>query len=242
MDSRDDPFDSTRGWFHSSTVEYGPEVLGSDLQFLKYTGQQFHYWDLGNNLVLASAVRLGLGAGLGGDDLSVEVFTTGGGNTVRGYSQDSLGPVDPIFGVRVLPPDSTGESRVSIFPSGGNASLVLNQELRFPLYRIVRGVGFVDAGNVFPTIGDLSFSDLKVGVGLGVRVDTPFGLFRFDFATALSDTDFSRSSDQPYRPRTLRIRDWTSDASGARGASRRNLSKRIAIWSVRSRREYDSPA
>ena len=189
IDTRDDLFDATRGWFHSSTVEFGPEALGSDLRFLKYTGQQFHYWDLGNDLVLASAVRLGLGAGLGGQDLSVERFETGGGNTVRGYSQDSLGPV---IAFPRFDPD-VDQPLISVVRLGGDALLVLNQELRFPLYRFVRGVGFLDAGNIFPTIGDLSFSNLKVGLGLGVRVDTPIGLFRFDFAAPLSDTPFSRA-------------------------------------------------
>ena len=36
VERRDDPFDSTSGWFHSSTVKDGPEILGSDLRFLKY--------------------------------------------------------------------------------------------------------------------------------------------------------------------------------------------------------------
>ena len=47
-------------------------------------------------------------------------------------------------------------------------------------------MGFLDAGNVFPTISEVSFSDLKVGVGLGLRVDTPFALLRVDFGVPLS--------------------------------------------------------
>src|SRR5690606_3630580 len=36
MERRDDPFDATTGWFHSSTFEYAPEQLGSDLKFIKF--------------------------------------------------------------------------------------------------------------------------------------------------------------------------------------------------------------
>jgi outer membrane translocation and assembly module TamA len=71
-------------------------------------------------------------------------------------------------------------------PVGGASSLILNQELRFPLYKWVRGVGFVDAGNVFQRAGDLSFKDLEYGAGLGLRIDTPFGLARIDYGMPLT--------------------------------------------------------
>jgi outer membrane translocation and assembly module TamA len=70
--------------------------------------------------------------------------------------------------------------------------LILNEEVRFPIYRWFRGVGFVDAGNVFESVGELSFTDLKVGVGLGLRLDTPFALFRLDYGVPVS-----REPDQP---------------------------------------------
>ena len=37
---------------------------------------------------------------------------------------------------------------------GGSALLVLNGELRFPVYRWLKGVGFVDLGNVYPKVSD----------------------------------------------------------------------------------------
>ena len=103
-----------------------------------------------------------------------ERFFAGGGNTVRGYGQDSLGPHD-FFGA-----------------TGGNALLVFNQEVRFPIVWRFRGVGFIDAGNVFETVPDISFADLAVGTGLGLRVETPVGLFRFDYGFALR-----RDDDEP---------------------------------------------
>ena len=176
IDTRDDVFDARSGWFHSSSFEYAIDSLGSDLRFAKYIGQQFHYWQLGSGVVLASAGRIGLAAGFDQNLILTERFFAGGGNTVRGYRQDSLGP---LF---------LGE------PDGGDAFLVLNQEVRFPILGMFHGVGFIDAGNVFPRMGDLSFLDLKVGTGVGLRIDTPFGLFRFDFAAPLSGIDEDRKS------------------------------------------------
>ena len=58
--------------------------------------------------------------------------------------------------------------------------LVLNGELRFPVWRWVKGVAFLDAGNAFVDPSHISLGDLKVGTGLGLRLDTPCALLRFD--------------------------------------------------------------
>lgn len=172
VERRDDLFDATSGWFHASTVEWGAERFGSDLRFLKYLVQQYYFRPVGRGLVLASAARVGLGAGFGQELIPSERFFAGGGTTVRGYAQDGLGPVD-FFG------DA----------SGGSASVVFNQELRFPLAGLFRGVGFLDAGNVFDSVRDVSFRDLKVALGIGVRAATPVGLFRVDYGFPLSGED-----------------------------------------------------
>ena len=87
---------------------------------------------------------------------------------MRGFKEDALGPVD-VFGD----------------PAGGNALLVFNEEMRFPIAWRFRGVGFFDAGNVFATVGDLGFGTLRAGTGVGLRVQTPFALLRVDLGTPL---------------------------------------------------------
>ena len=168
FDRRDDLFNATRGWFHASTLEWGVEALGSDLRFLKYLGQHFYFRGVPRGVVLASAVRMGLGWGFGQALIRSERFFAGGGTTVRGYERDVLGPVGR-FG-----------------PRGGSASVVLNQEVRFPIWNIFGGAGFLDAGNVFSTVSDVSFRDLRVGAGFGLRAETPVGLFRIDYGFPLS--------------------------------------------------------
>ncbi len=172
VEKRDSLFDATSGLFHSSNVEYGVEPGGS-FKFAKYLGQQFHHRRIGP-VVLASAVRIGLATGLGSELLPTERFLAGGGNTVRGYAQDSLGPVG-FFGLR-----------------GGNALLILNQEARFPILWRLRGVGFVDAGNVFASARDVSLRALRVSVGVGLRVESPIGLLRIDYGLPLD-----RAPDAP---------------------------------------------
>jgi outer membrane protein assembly factor BamA len=169
---RDDPFDATRGWFHSSTVEYSPALFGSELRFAKYLGQAYYFRPVGPGdrpTVFASAVRVGVGRGFGQDLIVSEKFFVGGANSVRGYPEDSIGDLD-FFGD----------------PLGGNALVLFNQEVRFPVFKWVRGVAFADAGSVFRQAADLSLTDLQAGIGLGLRIRTPFALVRIDHATALS--------------------------------------------------------
>ena len=176
VERRDDLFNATRGWFHASTFEWGVATLGSDLRFLKYLVQQYYFRSMPHGVVLASAARVGLGRGFGQELLGTERLFAGGGNTVRGYAQDGLGPVDFFFGE----------------PEGGSASVVLNQEIRFPVWSIFGGVGFLDAGNVFSTPREVSLRKLRVGTGFGLRAETPVGLFRVDIGFPLS-----RTADDP---------------------------------------------
>jgi outer membrane protein assembly factor BamA/autotransporter translocation and assembly factor TamB len=162
IDTRNDLVDPSVGWFHSSNVSYAPAALGSDLRFFKYFLQQYYYHRVGR-VVLASAARLGLATAFDTTLTPDQRFFAGGGNSVRGYLEDVLSPRD-----------LTGDV------VGGNALLVLNQEVRFPVFKIVRGVGFFDAGRAFEQVSDLSLSGLSTSAGLGVRVQTPFVLLRID--------------------------------------------------------------
>ena len=67
-------------------------------------------------------------------------------------------------------------------PEGGQMMVILNQELRAPLYKWVRGVAFVDAGNVFAKARDARLRDLVGALGVGLRFATPFALLRVDYA------------------------------------------------------------
>ena len=97
---------------------------------------------------------------------------------MRGYREDDLG-------ARGILGDA----------EGGSALLVMNGELRFPVFKRLRGVGFLDAGNVFRAIGDISARKLQVGAGGGARLDTPFGLIRFDVGLPVN----RRPSDPRWR-------------------------------------------
>jgi outer membrane protein assembly factor BamA len=120
-------------------------------------------------LVYAGAVRLGLAQGLGGQELiPSERFFAGGETTVRGFRRDALGPLNAI-----------GR------PSGGEAVFVMNNELRFPLFSVFDGVGFIDVGNVYPDWRDFDPFRVRASYGFGLRIRTPFVLIRADYGLKL---------------------------------------------------------
>jgi outer membrane protein insertion porin family len=160
-DRRDDPVSASRGTFSSISLERAAAWLGSDVRYGKVLAQQHVFWPLGP---FVAATRVVGGRAYGDDLLFGDRFLAGGGTTVRGYAENGLGPRD-IFGAA----------------RGGNQMLVFNQELRFPIYRWARGVGFLDAGNVFDDLSPFAWRELKVGYGAGLRIDSPIGLLRLDF-------------------------------------------------------------
>jgi outer membrane protein assembly complex protein YaeT len=182
-ETRDEVLDATRGSFSSQAFSYSPSWLGSDQAFIKYLGQYFHYIPLQRErrerftneilrprFVYAGGVRLGLGRGFGGVGVVPvsERFFAGGSTTLRGFEHNALGEIGS-----------------DTLPIGGDAMLVINNELRFPMVSIVDGVVFSDIGNVFARLADFSLSDLRKTAGVGVRLRTRWFLLRGDYGVLL---------------------------------------------------------
>lgn len=185
IDRRDDPLNSRTGTFTSLSFEQASTWLGSDVSNRKVLAQQYAFFPVGG-IVLASRVQAG--KKFGTDDLLPnDRFRAGGATTVRGYGEDGLGPRDFVG-----------------LPAGGEMLLVLNQEARFPIYRFVHGVGFVDAGSVAGKDETLGWHSLKFGYGVGVRFVTPVGLLRVDFGIPNSRVSTISSRE----PNSLRGGRW----------------------------------
>ena len=169
-DSRDNPFDPSRGFFSSLNVKYASKVLGSDSRFVKTAARVGVYYPVIRRVVFATSVRGGAARAFDEtEDLPlVERVFLGGRNTVRGYGQDSLGPKG-----------ADGN------PIGGNAFAQWNVELRVRVAGNWRLVPFMDAGNVWIDPDDANLDDLKYTAGAGIQYNTPVGPVRLDYGRKL---------------------------------------------------------
>lgn len=203
-DTRDDPLDPGKGTFVALDGEAAGRTLGSEVGFAKTVLQGFVYRRLPGprRIVIAGGARLGLARGLPrdverlGDDgqllfgpdgvplidvvtdlPAAERFFAGGDNTVRGFAQDRLGEPATL--------DRNG------LPTGGNALLVFNTEVRVPVWRGLIAAGFVDAGNVFLRVSNLDLGAIRGAAGFGIRYLSPIGPIRVDLGFKLSPLTFA---------------------------------------------------
>jgi outer membrane protein insertion porin family len=171
LDYRDNVLDPTRGHFHTISVDVAAPYWGSQVNFVKSRMETAWYLDWLSPVIIAAGARLGLAMPFDSSPaLPIEDrFYAGGASSVRGYPQDKIGPLD-----------ASGN------PIGGNASVVLSVENRFPIWRWLSGAVFVDTGAVTPLVSDLSGVAFKTGVGGGLRIKTPVGPLRLDVGYALN--------------------------------------------------------
>jgi outer membrane protein assembly factor BamA len=160
-------------------------------------------------------------------------FFAGGPNSVRGFAQFRLGPklltADAVSQL-VLPVDSGGAgcsaqqinagtcdasplgdrdpNAFRVQPVGGAASFEANVELRYPVFReVVRGVAFLDAGQVWSEHKDFNIKNVVLTPGLGIRYVSPIGPIRVDIgynATGAEDVTVVTSTLKycPTNPQT----------------------------------------
>jgi len=197
-DRRDDPVDPHKGIYSTLDIALATKYFGSQTSFARILGRNATYYSLGPKFVLARETQFGIEPAFRvpanadpSDPIPLpERFYGGGGSTMRGYPQNQAGPRDSYLNA-----PSTG------FPLGGSALFFNSTEVRFPLYGAnVRGVLFEDFGNVFSTLGNMSFRTdqrnvadfdyMSHAVGFGVRYRTPLGPLRLDVAYSINPPQY----------------------------------------------------
>jgi outer membrane protein insertion porin family len=166
VDVRNSIVDPDRGSTHRLTVEYSGRPLGSDLDFLRYGFSTSWVFPLGRRLRLIASARFGFIDLLAGTDVIPiqERYFLGGESTIRSFRQDEAGP------------------QVNGDAIGGEAFTCYNLEVRFPLFVLedLHGAAFFDAGTVNEDARDIGRGPYFLGVGGGIRYNTPIGPLRFD--------------------------------------------------------------
>ena len=158
----------SKGDIESINLEKGLDSMGGDWSYWKYWLEVRYYndFDFLTNIFQRSftvddippivALRLIAGDADGYLPWAVD-YTLGGDNTLRGYK-------DKRF--------------------RGDQMFLLNAEMRLPVHKSASLVFFYDTGKVWDSYRgeDFDLGDLADGYGIGVRIRTPLGNLRFDFA------------------------------------------------------------
>jgi len=183
FDGRNDPFAPTKGVFQSVRLRYAPPGLSS-VQFGKLNLQQSQAMPLTSWLSFITTVRVAYGRVFSGALVLPiqERYFLGGSTTVRGYAENSLGPVDQYGHV-----------------IGGDLAMVLSLEWRVPIIYQLSAAFFNDNGGLFLTqcndqcrqshdvFGNaFTWANFRHSVGPGLRYMTPVGPISLDYGFKLA--------------------------------------------------------
>jgi len=170
-DSRDSSLVPTSGRLTSLNFDWG--VLG-DAKYLRANGKFQQYIPLSKRLTFGFNTDVSWGKGLGGNPYPIfKNFYGGGLGSVRGFEQNSLGPVD-VTGAYI----------------GGNRKINLNGELYLPVPgtgndRTLRWFTYLDAGNVWGENDKLDFSDMRASAGIGLTWVSPVGPLKLSYGAPI---------------------------------------------------------
>jgi len=173
-DIRDNLFSPEQGIFLSTNLQVAGSIYDGDNDFYKTQTELILFHKVFSQLVFGSRLMFGLAIPYGRSSRVpyFDEFSIGGNNGLRGYNEKAIGP------------DSTGSEHY------GEAISNINIEFRSNFEMLIDFVIFSDIGKVSQRkeITNLSLKTYQYSSGAGIRINTPFGPIRLDYAKRLKDS------------------------------------------------------
>jgi outer membrane protein insertion porin family len=187
-DTRNKAIFPDKGVLHSIEVEVATPFIGNSVEFYKADYRTQWYTNFYEDYIVTLKGNVSYGdAYLDTTKMPFfENFYAGGPRSVRGYEDNTLGPLD-----------SNGRALGGNFRLTGGAEVILP----LPFFRDVKSVrvsGFFDAGNVYDLDReDFELSGLRYSAGLSGIWVSPFGIVSVSVAQPFNDE--STDSLQPFQ-------------------------------------------
>jgi len=181
-DYRDSKVSPTRGWAITNSADLAGGPLGGDRNFYRLQSSGQFYYPIKINDV-TTVIEISGTTGMvqsypNTPDVPIfERYFTGGQDSIRGYDERTVGPLDPNTNDAV----------------GGDALLLGSVEYTVPIIEIIKGAIFFDTGNVWDKVRDYGNGGVKSGTGVGLRVKTPIGPIKLDYGIPLNKEQGSSS-------------------------------------------------
>jgi outer membrane protein insertion porin family len=210
--SSDEPFYPTRGTRLVGASQFAGGPFGGDIRFNKQRLEgRFYHTSWPRHVVTMLRARFGFLGAFPNSDMPVPVyerFRLGGGSTtdpLRGYDDYQVVPEKFI----TISPESTFDHWAFINPTdsvaiyrhyttttrypGGRFFATYTVEQQFPVVHPLHAVVFFDAGNTWDQFHEIRPLDLKMGAGIGFRLEIPLlGNVGFDLGYGFNRDDGPR--------------------------------------------------
>jgi outer membrane protein insertion porin family len=162
-DYRDNFLFPTKGTVFSFEGKIVPQLLlGSTQNYYKFETSLSHYINITDGVVFAYRGKFGLmDVIFSGKTPNYEKFYLGGETSLRGWRDRQF------------------------VPDGGNIKMLLNAEVRFPIYKIIGGEIFLDGGSLCSDIMSVRNMSFHWDAGFGLTIATPLGPVRLEYAKIL---------------------------------------------------------
>ena len=190
LDRSNNPLYPTKGYVLNTEIISVGGMLGGNRTYKKIdTGFQ-SYISLVNNLIFASRVKYGMIFDWKDnydvyETLLYDKFYLGGSTSLRAWEPlKFMTEIDPGNDLNSVADDKT-------IPKGMLNRLLLNFEIRFPIYSLIGGEIFVDGGQLTDKSSNTSFNNIVWGKGIGVTFASPFGPVRLDYSNDFKNNNFN---------------------------------------------------
>ena len=169
LDRSDDPLYPYNGYRLTGEVSQTGGILGGTRDYVKIDLGINKYNQIHKKIVLAGRLKYGMIFGWEGsyNDVQYEKFYLGGSSSLRGWD---------MLKFKVDEND---------MPNGDIIRLMMNWEIRFPLFWILGGELFIDGGYLTDSFRNQSIDQIEWDGGFGITLMTPLVPLRLDFAIPL---------------------------------------------------------
>ena len=167
LDRSDDPLFPHNGYRLTGEVSQTGGILGGTRDYVKIDLGINKYIQIHKKIVLAGRVKYGMIFGWeDSTDVQYEKFYLGGSSSLRGWDMLKFKTDDGM-------------------PNGDIIRLMMNWEIRFPLFWILGGELFIDGGYLTDSFRNQSIDQIEWDGGFGITLMTPLVPLRLDFAIPL---------------------------------------------------------